>query len=604
MDSRVESSRFLLIGHSHGNTIMSKLKLFLLASAAVLSLAPALAQTATPEGTIALPTVEVTTTQEGGGAPAGGGGSLTVPSVAEQRRQIDQTVGSIGFVDANTPEIQTRHVLDLPDALKDVPGVFTETRYGQEVRLSIRGSSLTRFFHLRGIELLQDGVPVNLADGSGDFDQIDPLYFRSIEVFKGGNALIFGASTLGGAINFVSPTAYTALAPDIIRIDGGSFDSIRNQVQVSRVLGDFDFLINGTFAHQGGYRQHSTFDANDINGNFGYRFAPWAETRFYFSAINAQQKIPLTLALNEALTNPTMANVTAASPGLMGNQARNIFDERIANKTALLTDFGRLDIDSWYIHNNLFHPIFLVLDQDGYTLGIAPRLTSKMSLGGFRDDLIVGGRVWGGHQIAKQFVNLDGHETIPVLDSRQDSLNLEAYGENRFFVTPEVALMAGLKLFSDKRQFTDLGGLAANPLFKFDQRTYNGINPKAGVIWFPRPDIQVFADFTGSADVPDFTDLTQFQIFGPTNRFVPLDAQRAWTGEIGTRGRWDRFNWDVTFYRADLNDELLQFNTAPGAFLGAPPVTFNAQHTIHQGIEFAAGVDLLRDISGPARAMP
>jgi iron complex outermembrane recepter protein len=160
--------------------------------------------------TVALPTVEVTATGEGGGAPAGGGGSLTVPSVAEQREQIDQTVGSIGFVDANTPEIQTRHVLDLPDALKDVPGVFTDTRYGQEVRLSIRGSSLTRFFHLRGIELLQDGIPVNLADGSGDFDQVDPLYFRSIEVFKGGNALLFGESTRGGAINFVSPTAYRA----------------------------------------------------------------------------------------------------------------------------------------------------------------------------------------------------------------------------------------------------------------------------------------------------------------------------------------------------------------------------------------------------------
>jgi iron complex outermembrane receptor protein len=108
----------------------------------------------------------------------------------------------------------------------------------------------------------------------------------------------------------------------------------------------------------------------------------------------------------------------------------------------------------------------------------------------------------------------------------------------------------------------------------------------------------VFADVTGSADVPDFTDLTQFQIFGQTNRFVPLDAQRAWTGEIGTRGRWG-FNWDVTFYRADLRNELLQFNTAPGAFLGAPPVTFNGPHTIHEGIEFAAGVDLLRDISGP-----
>lgn len=68
-----------------------------------------------------LPIVEVTATDQ---AAAASKGSLTVPSVAEQREQIDQTVGLIDFVDANTPEIQTRHIDNIADALKDVPGVF------------------------------------------------------------------------------------------------------------------------------------------------------------------------------------------------------------------------------------------------------------------------------------------------------------------------------------------------------------------------------------------------------------------------------------------------------------------------------------------------
>ena len=58
---------------------------------------------------------------------------------------------------------------------------------------------------------------MNYADGGGDFYQIDPRYYRSIEVLKGGNALSAGSSTLGGAINFVSPTAYTAIAPNLSR---------------------------------------------------------------------------------------------------------------------------------------------------------------------------------------------------------------------------------------------------------------------------------------------------------------------------------------------------------------------------------------------------
>ncbi|MGH8865615.1 MAG: TonB-dependent receptor family protein, partial [Burkholderiales bacterium] len=536
-------------------------------------------------------------------AAAGSGGSLTVPPVKEQRKQLEQTVGSVAFVDAASEQIQTRHVENLADALKNVPGVYVQDRHATEIRLSLRGCGLTRFFHLRCVELLQDGIPVNLADGSGDFEQIDPLYFRSIEVYKGGNALMFGTSTLGGAINFVSPTAYTALAPDLIRIDGGSFGSIRNQVQVSRVIGNFDFLINGTFAQSKGYRDHSESTYGAINGNIGYRFAPGAETRFYFGNYDARHKIPGQLTFFDALNNPTRSALSATrgnipGPGGVffgGNQARDIFDQRIANKTTLLTDWGLLELNSWFIYNTLYHPIFQVLDQYGYTAGFAPRFTATTSIGGFRNDIIVGGRIWAGNQADRRWTNLNGFRVAPqTLNARNDALNLEIYGEDRFFVAPDVALMAGLKLFSDSRKQNQLPIPSGSTTTIFNNKVYDGILPKAGVIWFPTPDIQVFGDFTGSADVPDFTDLTQFQ-FG-TTRFVPLKAQRAWTGEIGTRGRWDRFFWDATAYRADIRNELVQFTTAPGAFIGAPPLTFNAPHTVHQGIEFAVGVDLLRDL--------
>ena len=114
---------------------------------------------------------------------AGGGGSLTVPSVAEQRRALEQTVGSVAFVDANTPEIQTRYVARPARRAEGCARASSSRRrYGQELRLSMRGSNLTRDYHLRGLELLQDGIPMNYADGGGDIYQIDPHYFRAIEV--------------------------------------------------------------------------------------------------------------------------------------------------------------------------------------------------------------------------------------------------------------------------------------------------------------------------------------------------------------------------------------------------------------------------------------
>jgi iron complex outermembrane receptor protein len=535
-------------------------------------------------------------------------GSLTVPSVAEQRRRLEQTAGSVAFVDAATPDMETRHIADLRDALKDVPGVFVDTRYGQELRLSMRGSNLTRDYHLRGFELLQDGIPMNYADGGGDFYQIDPKYFRSIEVLKGGNALSAGSSTLGGAIDFVSPTAHTALAPNMLAIDGGSFGSIRGQAQVSRVIGDFDFLVNGTFSHADGYRQHSQSDYTQINGNFGYRFSRDIETRFYFGVYDTHQKLPGTLTLANARNNPQLATLPyipgSGFDGFSADQARNVQNQRFASKTTFETDIGRFDVSGWYVHNKLYHPIFLVLDQDGDTWGFTPKLTSKFELAGHRDELVVGGRVWGGRSTDKWFVNYNGMELNPfggdarVRDNRMESLNLEAFFENRFYVVPELAVIAGAKIFSDTRKYTVLGSIPADPVASTTEKAYRGLVPKVGLLLEPARDLQFFADFTGSRDVPDFIDLTQNFFPGAVGpSFTPLAAQKAWTGEIGSRGKWDRFSWDVTYYHSELQDELLKFNANPG--LGIPATTFNAKRTMHQGVELAASADLWRDIFAP-----
>src|SRR3546814_12307233 len=68
--------------------------------------------------------------------------------------------------------------------------------------------------------------------------------------------------------------------------------------------------------------------------------------------------------------------------------------------------------------------------------------------------------------------------------------------------------------------------------------------------------------------------------------FVDVGPQKAWTMEIGTRGRVGIASWDVTFYRSNLRSAMLQFALAPDV----PSSTFNAGRTRHQGIE--AGLDL------------
>lgn len=508
-------------------------------------------------------------------------GSLTVPGIARQKQRLDETAGSVGFVDSAA--YQDSYAANLHDVLGNSPGVFVETRYGQELRLSIRGSGLARGYHTRGLLILQDGIPTNLADGSGDYYQIDPLALRSTEIYKGGNGLAYGASTLGGAINFVTPTAYTALAPAMIRVEGGGYGNERVSGQASGVFGKTDALASLTLSHSDGWREHSRGDYGQFNSNVGYRISPKIETRFYGGVYIVNQLLPGSLTLQQVEDDPRQT--TAAS--VSGNQARDTRVQRLANRTSIKLDNGQIDFDTWFIHKGLNHPIFQVLDENGITYGFAPRYSGVLSLAGLRDELYAGVQFFGGRNHAQRFVNNGGSHGAQTLDAQQRARNYEAYFENRLFVTDRVAVMAGAKFFRDVRDFANR--TAGNEASK----TYNGVDPKLGVLWLPRQDVQVFADIARSQDVPDFTDLTQSQPGNPGAVFVPLAAQKAWTLEAGTRGQQGRLSWDFTLYRAELRDEMLQFTTDPSI----PASTFNADRTRHQGMELGLSYEALRNLA-------
>jgi iron complex outermembrane receptor protein len=125
-------------------------------------------------------------------------------------------------------EFEDKLAISLKESLAFSPGVYAQPRFGQEIRLSIRGSGISRGFHMRGLTLLQDGIPINLADDNGDFQELDPSVLSHLEVYRGANAFRFGGTTLGGAINGVTPTGRTRGGFNL-RADGGSFGTARGQ---------------------------------------------------------------------------------------------------------------------------------------------------------------------------------------------------------------------------------------------------------------------------------------------------------------------------------------------------------------------------------------
>ena len=141
-------------------------------------------------------------------------------------------------------KIEESRGANLKDVLDFVPGVFVRPRFGaaDESQISIRGSGLRNNFHLRGVNVLIDGFPYGNADGFGDFESLELLTTKRIEVYKGANALRFGGYTLGGAINLVTKTGYDAGLIEL-RSEAGSFGFLKNYVGTGQVYGPFDLYV-------------------------------------------------------------------------------------------------------------------------------------------------------------------------------------------------------------------------------------------------------------------------------------------------------------------------------------------------------------------------
>ena len=539
------------------------------------------------------PVADVTPAEAGGPATAGSrSGSLSVPTTAEATAEIERTPGAVEVVPADAYAKSTPAVT-LKDALDYVPGVWVQPKWGDDSRISIRGSSLSRNFHLRGIQLYMDGIPINTADGYGDFQEIDPSVYRYIEVYKGANALRFGANSLGGAINFVMPTGYDA-ALFGARVDVGSFGFKKTSISSGGVHGPVDYFIAGTWQEADGFRDHSWGESIRGAMNIGYRLSENVETRFYVNANSVDQRIPGSVTKASALSNPS----AAAAGNIALDQQRNIDTVRIANRTTVryapgsFVEFGAFGVD-----RHLMHPIFQWLDYQYDDYGGFLRVTDERTIGGYKNRLIAGVNLHNGKIDNKHFENLAGAVKGVLRSSSVDkSENVAAYVENSFFVTPDVALVAGtqfLHAVRDRRDrfFDDALFAPFNDTTPDDSgRTeFDLWSPKLGAIWDVTPWAQVFANVSRSAEVPSFGESAASA--GQID-FTTIRAQRATTYEIGTRGRTEDFSWDVAIYRANLDNELICFTAGAGTTCQVG----NADKTIHQGVELGFGAALLRGL--------
>jgi len=502
----------------------------------------------------------------------------TAPGADAAREAAAKVPGGANIVSSD--EYANSRASNLLDVLSLTPGVFIQPRFGaEEARLSIRGSGLQRTFHMRGINLLQDGVPITLADGSGDFQAIEPLALAYTEILRGANALEYGGTTLGGSINFISPSGYDA-AGARPRIETGSFGYKRGMLSFGDVSGATDYFISVSAYEQDGYRNWSEQAGERLFSNIGFNLSETLATRFYLSAVHTDSQLPGALTKAQLEADPEQAN----AGGLAGRQKRDFDLYRLANRTVLDLDHGTLELTAGYSYKDLWHPIFQALQQrsNDYNAGI--RYVGTQSLGGFDNRFVIGVAPSWNKVNDDRFVNIAGRKGARTGESTQRSENLSVYAQDEFSVRDNLTLIVGAQWADSERRYEDQ--FLSNGDQSLDA-TYTEWSPKLGVLWNASEHWTLFANVSDSFEPPSFGELSG----GPGVDL--LDAQSARTVELGARGQIAGVRFDIVAYDARVRDELLGLNSPTGQPLG----TTNAPRTTHRGLELGTDVALSKSVT-------
>ena len=490
---------------------------------------------------------------------------------AADKEEAYETPGASAVVDDTTWQNQrAATVKDMSDFL---PGVYDEPRDGAESdRLTMRGASLANIFQGEGILVLQDNVPINMADGEFEFPVIDPWLINHAVVKPGANALEEGSSMIGGAINFVTSTGITD--PGVImRGEGGSFGTVHGLISGGLKEDNTNLIAAADGFSQQGFRTHNHQDNARFEFNTGWQESESLEQRLVVNHTTSNAEIPGAITKMAVDEDPTAANPL----NVAGNYARNLDIARFAHLATWKKGDNKFETTLYYTYRTLDNPVTTYILEENNDAGLRLKYTHLLGL----DKWIVGGNLAYGTQNETRFQNIDGTEGAHILDRNLNAGTSEIYAQYEHHLASRLFGIASLQGAYDTRNIRQTFPAVGQQL-----KSYTAFNPRVGMRYDMGPEIRLFANLSRSFQPPSWSELSG----GNNPGFKDLAAQTATTLEAGGRGTYKEIQGSLSLYQSWLRREFINYEFANG-----DTSTINAGRTVHQGIELDLNGALVRN---------
>ncbi|MCH4876945.1 TonB-dependent receptor [Pseudomonas sp. TMW22090] len=513
------------------------------------------------------------------------------------KTKLDQVPGGTSIVDSE--QVSKGRTATLQDTLAYQPGVFVQSTGGNDAaKISIRGSGANTSpgYFREGIKFLFNGLPIT-GPGGTPYEFLNGSGVNYTEILRGANAFQYGALSLGGAINFVNQTGYTA--PGLrLRAEAGSYGYNKQSASFGGVEGNFDYYINADNYRSDGFRDYSLSKSQGVVANFGYTFSPKLETQLMLRYRDEYHNDPSATTLDQVKHHSDRASATAASSGAGSRRPGSVWAG--SKTTYTFDDDATLSVGLAYYeyaHNNspnspsnpsfwTWHDLSAVINYDrtdqwfGHESRSSIAFTSTEHLKG---------------EVDSAFANKQTRKRVDYGSSFDHVFSLG----NDLELVDDLWLTTGVSAINVRRHANVKESLVANTTAFPTDVTYDNwsLAPRIGVRYQFNPDLQVFANVSRSVDPPASWE---YSGSGPTAPYVrPLVEQKANTVEVGIKGSAGIFDGSLALYRSWVKDELLNVQLI-GATPTAAAVTgaFNATPTIHQGVEAGLNTRLWDNDSG------
>ena len=477
----------------------------------------------------------------------------------------------------------TERKSSLDEVLRGIPGLLVQNRrnYGLSggIGLSIRAPQPR--FGLRGLAIIQDGIPITTADGTTEPGNVDLGSVRRIEVIRGPSSVLYGNSA-GGVISLFTEIDQTRRLTVSPSTQFGSHGYQRHQMRVdghnnsgTRFMGSYSRFRTD------GWRQHSAAEIRqtnivvrqaiasntDISGIFNHYDAPFAESASFLTAAQAgDPRLPAEQLVN---ANPRQARpfagatVAAQNWGESARQGQGgvTLEHRFAG-TQMVRATGwaaRRKLDAGGVGRVIdlgregagVRSEYLGATEAGDTtiswtagVDVASQDDDRMEFG-FRPPFAVGGTE---------------HRGNLLVDQQEEVLSAGPFAQVSVAPHPRVTVTAGVRYDYYRFRATD------RKLDDGDQsgeRTMGAASPSVGVTVAATSTLNLYGNVATAYETPTTVELSNTPDgTGGFNQL--LDPERLRSAEVGIRGLIEaaRLQYDVAYYRARVLGALVPFQRA------------------------------------------